>query len=121
MGLHQTINSADRKCHLGHLLTSNGFISMTKCGLLITSRQGRAIKTAMEGDIIFAITNVVLQYGEFHSTFKRTISKEVTVFSVFHVSYSLIISQHVTHLLVFFAYFFISFISLIFVINQFPR
>ena len=34
--LQQTINSADRKCHLGHLLTSNGFISMTKRGLPIT-------------------------------------------------------------------------------------
>jgi len=44
------------------------------------------MKTAMEGNIIFAITNVALRYEELHSTFKRTISKEVTVFSVFHVS-----------------------------------
>jgi hypothetical protein len=79
LGLHQKITSADRECHLGHFLTSNGFISITKHGFPITSWQGRAIQTAMEGNIIFTIKNVALWYEEFHSIFKRTIIKGVTV------------------------------------------
>jgi hypothetical protein len=76
LGLHQKITSDDRECHLGHFLTSNSFISMTKHGLPITSWQGRAIKTALEGNIIFTITNVALWYDEFHSTLKELLTRK---------------------------------------------